>query len=229
MLTPRRYRSYEHLDDPATDPQLRVRSLTDVRRANTVLGGTHAVLAELRAIMPLLGSEATLLDVGTGLADIPAQARNIARRRAVQLTTYGVDEAASLLGVAGRLLDGGVCADARHLPFPTSSVDVVVCSQVLHHFEDGELATVLRELDRVARKAVIVSDLRRSWFAVAGFWLVSWPLGFHAVTRHDGSVSVLRGFTAAELRGHVRFATGQVATMHRRLGYRLTATWNPTP
>ena len=27
---------------------------------------------------------------------------------------------------------------------------------------------------------------------MAGFWLVSFPLGFHGITRHDGVLSVLR-------------------------------------
>jgi hypothetical protein len=74
---------------------------------------------------------------------------------------------------------------------------------------------------------VIVSDLRRSWFAAAGFWLVTWPMGFHAVTRHDGATSVLRGFTGGELAEHVRRSTGHAAHVRRHLGYRLTATWEP--
>ena len=227
MLIPRRHRSFEHLDDPATDPLLRERSLRDVRRANTTLGGANAVLAELDRLLPALGLEVSLLDVGTGLADIPARARKLAARRNVRLATFGVDQAATLASVSARVLDGCACADARCLPFANASVDVVICSQVLHHFEDDEIAIVLRELHRVARRAVIVSDLRRSWFAMVGFWMVSWLLGFHAVSRHDGAVSVLRGFTDRDLAEHVHHATGRVAIIRRHLGYRLTATWTP--
>ena len=227
MLTPGRHRSFEHLDDPATDPLLRERSLRDVRRANTTLGGANAVLAELDRLLPALGREVSLLDVGTGLADIPARARKLAARRNVRLSTFGVDQAATLASVSARVLDGSACADARCLPFANASVDVVICSQVLHHFEDDEIAIVLRELHRVARRAVIVSDLRRSWFAMVGFWMVSWLLGFHAVSRHDGAVSVLRGFTDRDLAEHVHHATGRVAIIRRHLGYRLTATWTP--
>ena len=128
---------------------------------------------------------------------------------------------------AGDTLDGSLCGDARHLPIGNASVDVVTCSQLLHHFADDEIPDVLRELDRVAREWVVVADLRRSWLAACGFWLVSWPLGFHRVTRHDGFVSVLRGFTGDELARHVFEATGQRAEVRRRLGFRLTATWRP--
>ena len=111
------------------------------------------------------------------------------------------------------------------LPFADASVDLVTCSQLLHHFDDREIPRVLRELDRVARGHVIVSDLRRSWLAACGFWLVSWPLAFSRVTRHDGTLSVLRGFTAAELSRHIQLATGRRATVRRHLGWRLTASW----
>jgi SAM-dependent methyltransferase len=229
MLVPSRRRGVEILDDPATDPAVRLRSIRDVARSNTLLGGTRAVLAVLTTMLREVGTRATLLDVGTGLADIPRAARARAARLGVSLTTFGVDEAASLLRTTGSSLDAGTCADARRLPFASASVDVVTCSQVLHHFEEQEIRLVLRELDRVSRGWVIVSDLRRSWLAACGFWLVSWPLGFHRVTRHDGFVSVLRGFTAGELARHVYDATGRRPQVRRHLGYRLTAAWRSPP
>jgi SAM-dependent methyltransferase len=228
MLVPERRRGFEILDDPATDPAVRERSLRDVSRSNVLLGGTHAVLSELARVLPSLGAAATLLDVGTGLADIPRAARDWARGRGVALTTFGVDEAETLASVTDRLLDGSLCADVRRLPLADSSVDVVVCSQLLHHFADAEIPGVLRELDRVARRRVIVSDLRRSWLAACGFWLVAWPLGFHPVTRHDGFISVLRGFTTAELSEHVLAALGRRAEVRRHIGFRITASWEKT-
>ena len=225
MLVPRRRRGFEHLDNPDTPPELRERSLRDVRRANTLLGGTHAVLAELWRILPALGERATLLDVGTGLADIPAKASRRAGQRGLTLTTIAVDEAESLLRASRSRLDHGVCADARLLPFADASIDVVTCSQVLHHFGDDEVPTVLRELQRVSRRYVVVSDLRRSWIAALGFWVATWPLGFHAVSRHDGFTSVLRGFMPDELARHVRHATARAPDVRRHPGFRVTATW----
>jgi SAM-dependent methyltransferase len=225
MLVPTRRRGSEILDDPATDPAVRERSLHDVRQSNVLLGGRRAVLAEVARLLPAIGPLATLLDVGTGLADIPLAAREWARTNGVTLVVFGVDGAEILSRLAARTLDGSACADVRDLPFSDASIDVVICSQLMHHFEDREIPRVLRELHRVARRYVIVSDLRRSWLAACGFWLVSWPLRFSPVTRHDGTLSVLRGFTAAELAHHVQLATGQRATIRRHLGWRLTASW----
>ena len=227
VLTPARRRGIEILDDPGVDAAVRTRSIGDVTRSNKWLGGLRAAVVELRRILPQLGADATLLDVGTGLADIPRHGVTTAAAGGTRLGTICVDVSWPLLSVAR---EGGhpsqmVCADARALPFRDRSVDVAMCSQFLHHFDDDEAAHVVRELDRVARRAVIIADLRRSWIAAAGFWLVSFPMRFHPVTRHDGVVSVMRGFTAPELRRIVRAATGATATVSRHPGFRLTARW----
>ncbi len=228
LLTPHRRRGYEILDDPQVDDELRSRSLSDVARANTMFGGWRAVEAELAAVLQESGERSlSLLDVGTGIGDIPARANKKWGARGVTISAFGVDICPSLLRDARASGLTPVCADALVLPFASKSVDIAICSQTLHHFEAGEAMVVLRELDRVARERVIVSDIRRSWLAAAGIWLASYPLGFHPVSRHDGVVSVLRGFTPGELRQLVQRATNQVPMAKRRIGFRTTASWIP--
>lgn len=229
MLTPARRRGFEILDDQRVDAAVRLQSMGDVARSNWWLGGLRAASTELREVLRGLASDGpvTLLDVGTGLADIPHEAASAASELGVQLTTIGLDGAASVLAHARERTSCVVCASALALPFADGSIDVVMCSQLLHHFADDDATHVLRELDRVARRAVIVSDLRRSWIAATGFWLVSFPLRFHRVTRHDGVVSVLRGFTATELRDLVLNAVAAAPIVTRRPGFRITARWRP--
>ena len=228
LLTPSRQRGIEILDDPGLDSGVRHRAQADVARSNAVLGGLRAVMRELRTVLHEIGGEASLLDVGTGLADIPAHAAVLARQDGIRLVTTGVDVVHSLLAEPCGDITHGVCADARRLPFPDRSFDVVTCSQLLHHFPAADARLVIAELDRVARRAVIVSDLRRSWIAAGGFWMLAFPLRFHRVTRHDGVTSVLRGFTPAELADLVASATGVRPVVRRRLGYRVTASWQPS-
>jgi hypothetical protein len=42
-------------------------------------------------------------------------------------------------------------------------------------------------------------------------------------------VAVLRGVTPRELSLHVQRATGRAADVRRHLGFRVTATWTPSP
>jgi SAM-dependent methyltransferase len=228
LLTPPRRYGREILEDPEIDDTLVVRSIGDVVRSNKFFHGTGAVLAELGSVFPKLGSEATLLDVGTGLGDIPEKARHAAKRHGISLQTIGFDAEYILVHTALPRLSHGVCGDARMLPFADNSIDVVTCSQVLHHFRDDDATALLREATRVARVAVVISDIRRSWAAAAGFWAVSFPLGFHPITRHDGVLSVMRGFTTTELTETIRTAVGIAPPVRRRLGWRVTTHWTPT-
>jgi hypothetical protein len=68
-----------------------------------------------------------------------------------------------------------------------------------HHFHGDALDRLLGEMARVASRRVIVLDIRRHWLAYWGFR--SWSLVFtrNRLVRHDGPLSVLRGFTSAEL------------------------------
>lgn len=227
MLTPARRHGNEILDGKDLDPRVARRSMSDVVRANALFGGASALLAELESTMGDLPLTATLLDVGAGLGDIPARARHRAWAHGVQLRTIGIDIAPDLAAASAAKVDAAVCADALRLPFADDSVDVVTCSQLLHHFPDATGTALLRELNRVARVRVVVSDIRRSWMAAAGLWLASFPLRFHPVSRHDGVVSVLRGFTPAELRELVRGAVGAKVRVCRRFAFRVTTSWAP--
>lgn len=227
ILTPPRRRGIEILDRPDVDPVVVTRSLKDVARANALFGGLAAAIEEVKEALKEVPLNATLLDVGCGLGDITSRAREVAEENGIDLTTFGIDSALELAIASRKSVSWGVCADGLRLPFATKSIDIVMCSQLLHHFTGKNALTLLREMDRVARVRVIVSDLRRSWIAAAGLWLVSFPLRFHAVSRHDGVVSVLRGFTIEELTDTVRKAVPRVPSVRRRRGFRVTASWAP--
>ena len=226
VLTPARRRGIEMLDDPNIDPAVRERSIGDVTRANRWLGGLRAASIEVRDALRGRRRARRCSTSAPGLGDIP----RVRRRRGVALrsrTRSASTKHRRCSSPRGSRMTYGVCANALTLPFRDRSVDVVMCSQVLHHFDHADAERLVSELHRVARIAVIISDLRRSWIAAAGFWMVSFPMRFHRVTRHDGTVSVLRGFTAAELRDIVRSATGVAPLVRHRLGWRLTARWSP--
>lgn len=228
-LTPARQRGVEILDARDVPASVRVRSHRDIAIANALLGGTRAVLAALGDCRPHLAPEATFLDIGAGTGELCARARRFCAHHGIALDTIALDLVPHLAARARHPAGQAICASALQLPLASDSVDVVACAQLAHHFEGDDLATLLREMHRVARRRVIVCDLRRSWIAAAGIWLASFPLGFHAVSRHDGVVSVLRGFTAPELASAVHDACGVRPTVRHHAGFRLTASWTPRP
>jgi len=225
VLTPARRRGEEILDDPSTPIDVRARAMADLVRSNAWFGGVAPVLHAIRRLRQSLPRDLVVLDVGTGLAEIPDQVRTELASSGARPRVVGMDAVESIARAARSRLGTAVVGDALHLPFRSASVDVVMCSQLLHHFETDAARAVLAELHRVSRGWIVVADLRRSWFSVAGFWLSSTLLRFHPVTRHDGVVSILRGFTVGELEALVRDATGGTPVMRRGLFWRVSACW----
>ena len=217
----------ELLDDPRADPALVRRALADIARTNRLFGGTHAVIATLeRHFRAAPQRPWTLLDVGTGQGDIPLAAAQAARRHGIDLRLVGVERIPAAARVAREQGLAAVLADGGSLPFAPKSVDVVIASQVLHHFPRDAAARWISAFDRIARRAVVLADLHRSPLAMAGWWLASFPLGLHRVTRHDGVVSLQRGYTRAEFAALCE-AGGVRATVRYRPIARLVADWVP--
>ncbi len=216
----------ELLDHPDADPGVVRESLHHIARSNRWFGGWWAVrhgLGRVLAEVPR-GRAVSLLDIGTGLADLPRAAVPWAARRGLTLTPLGLERhrtAAALArghGVATLL----GCAGA--LPIRDRSVDVVIASQLVHHLAPEAIVAFCRDADRIARIGVVIADLRRSRWAMAGFWVGSRLLGFDRATREDGLTSVRRGFTRAELEALLARA-GLAARVERTPGFRLVATW----
>jgi hypothetical protein len=227
LLTPRRRMAYEVLDAPDVLPALVTRSHEDIVRANALFGGTAAVVARVRALAERLPAAPIVADIGAGSGDVLDAVCATLRDTGRRPQPIAVDIVPTLAPAVRLRGNHFVCASILALPFATASVDLVICAQTVHHFTSDMIPAVIMELNRIARCAVLISDLRRSWIAAAGLWVSSFPLGFHPASRHDGVVSVLRGFTGRELHDAVTSTTGVTPSVHAHLGWRLTADWTP--
>lgn len=220
----------ELLDRPDADPAAVGVSLRNIGRANRWLGGLAAVrfgLARLLARRPA-GDTLSLLDVGTGMGDVPRMVRPWAAARGLRVRVLGLD----LSPVAARLATAAgiptAIGSGGDLPLRDRAVDVVVTSQVAHHLDRDSGVVLLRECARVARLGGVVADLHRSRSACAGYWLASHLLRFDPHTRADGLTSLRRGYTSAELAELIARA-GLRARVYRRAGARLVAVWSAGP
>ncbi|HEU5099838.1 MAG TPA: methyltransferase domain-containing protein [Roseiflexaceae bacterium] len=196
----------ELLDSPAHDLAALADNLRDLRALDRYLGGTALTWRALRPMLRTLppGTPATLLDVATGGADGPRLLAWLARRHGYDLWPLASDRLADVLQLARR--DGArfplVQHDALAIPLHNAAVDFVTCSLALHHFDPPAAVALLRELCRVARRGVVINDLRRGRLAYLGAQLLARG-PWHAMARHDGPLSVLRAYTLDEARALV--------------------------
>jgi SAM-dependent methyltransferase len=227
----------ELLDGPLDDPDALRTNLRDLRRINRLAGGVDL---SVRAVDALAAgtAELTILDVGTGGADIPIALLDDARRRSRRLRVTAVDSRPEVLAAAraerpgldaidGLTLDLG---DGASLPYPDGSFDIAHASLTLHHLEPSESRPFLRELSRVARIGVVVNDLSRGSAFVAGAWLLTRLMTRSRYTRHDAPLSVRRSYTVVEARGLLAAASlDPVFEAHASFGHRwvIAATRSP--
>lgn len=99
----------------------------------------------ITAMLP--GDTGSVLDVGCGDS---AFARLLANR----LVVVGADRSLTALQLARGPV---VCSAADHMPFADKAFDVVVSSELLEHLPTAQVRAVAAELQRLARKWVIVS------------------------------------------------------------------------
>ena len=218
----------ELLDDPAADPAIVAESLRNIARANRWFGGASAVRFGLdRSLGDLArGSSISLVDLGTGLGDLPRVAVRWGAARGIRVVPLGLElnRSAARLARATGLITAVGCAGAP--PIRDKGVDVVLVSQVAHHLTQASVVHLLRTCDRLARRAVILADLRRHPLAPPSYWCGARLLRFDPVTVADGMTSLRRGFTRPELENLLAKA-GVAGRVARRPGFRLVATWVP--
>jgi ubiquinone/menaquinone biosynthesis C-methylase UbiE len=196
----------EMMDSPGNPRELLEDDLRNLRIINRYLGNYRAVLGGLaRLIDEQKLKRFSLLDVGTGSADIPALIASWAQRHHFTAQLIGLEpEPVTLRAAVKQTRDypeiGLVRGDGRALPLASDSVDFVLSSQMLHHFSEDDIINLLRGWSRVARRAIIVCDLVRHPVAYYGIRLVTKAFTRNIMTRTDAPLSVQRAFTLEEWR-----------------------------
>jgi len=209
----------EHLDGlvPQAD---RDASLADIDRLSAWFGGHALTIGAIRRLLrtaPARPGRPVVVDVGGGRGDLARRLARAARRRGQRIRIVILDRdleglalAAPVCGLYPEIMR--VCADAGALPFRDEGVDVAVSSLVLHHLSPAAAVSNLEAMRTAAQCGVVVNDLLRTRFSWLLVVLATRLFARHAISRHDGPLSVRRAYAPDELRalcakagwGHVR-------------------------
>lgn len=205
-IPPRLEGATELLERPGNSDREIRQNLRDLERLNRLFGGTRGILKPLaRWMAPSAQGPFAILDLGTGGADIPRAICRWAGRRRIALTVEAVDRSEQVLGAAAAWTAAFPqirlrCAEVPPLPYPDRSFDYAIASQVLHHLNWAQGVFLLREMSRVARRGIIVSDVARSRRARLLAALGARLLCRSRLTRHDAPLSIRRAHRPEELR-----------------------------
>jgi SAM-dependent methyltransferase len=196
----------ELLDDPTLGGDDLIKNLEDIARVNRWLGGEKALVS---AIAPLLeqhdfGRPIEVVDLGCGSGDLPRAVVKWCRRKNIPVSVTAVDINDSIIRYATsqskdfpeiRFEKIDVFSDE----FKKRRFDIVVMSLFLHHFDNRKAEELLKNSYEQCRLAVVVNDLHRSPVAYHLFELFAFVTASSTITRHDGLISILRGFRKKDL------------------------------
>lgn len=123
-------------------------------------GGFNYMPRFWQPVVPTL-KEHFALDAGSSLLDVGC-AKGFMLHDLAELipgiTVAGIDVSAYAIEHAIEDMKPFVqVADARELPFPDKSFDVVISINTIHNLERADLAQALREIERVARRGAFVT------------------------------------------------------------------------
>ena len=203
------------------------RDLERIRQLNRWFGSYRLVLGFIRRwIRP--ADKLRIVDLATGSGDIPRLIVDYARQVNAKVEIDALDWQPATLEIATKLSVNypEICyRQANILEWNASkSYDIALCTLALHHFSEEDAVQVLARCREVSNRILLVSDLRRSFWLVAGIYLLTALVLREPMTRHDARLSVLRAFSFSEMRGLARDA-GWRGFQHKKFRFSRQAIW----
>jgi methyltransferase family protein len=192
----------EILDRLTVDDPRAIQSRRDLRKINAFMGHAGIVTRAMRTARPM---PRHVVELGAGDGSLLLRVARRLGRSHVRIRAVLVDRHPSVSAetrAAFRALGWDVEAQQSDVfdwllrPQPESA-GLMLANLFLHHFHDGDLATLFASASRQASRFIACEPLR-SRTALAGAALL-FLIGCNKVTRHDADVSVRAGFRDREL------------------------------
>lgn len=189
----------EIMDEPDIPREDIRMALREIEAINVRLGG-YGVVTDALDKLNIQKQPLTILDIGCGGGDMLRKISQWAARknRKVQLT--GIDLNPDIIEFAEERSKG-----YEDITYKTLNVfddallreraDITTASLFCHHFEKDELVEILRRMHTLAKRAVVINDLHRHWFAYYAISVLTFLFARARLVRYDARLSVARAFT----------------------------------
>jgi 2-polyprenyl-3-methyl-5-hydroxy-6-metoxy-1,4-benzoquinol methylase len=203
------------------------RDLQNLRHLNRWFGSYALIQYFLRRWIKT-GANMRIVDLATGSGDIPRLVVDHARTIGAIVKIDAVEQNLATVSIARKLssaypeisiIKGNILEFQAAEPY-----DMVLCSLVLHHFSSEDAVRLLRNCRELSREFVLVSDLRRSYLATIGVYVLTATIFREPMTRTDGRLSAARAFSFAEFRSLAEGA-GWKKFDHRKFHFARQALW----
>ena len=218
----------EQMDTQPLDDANAARVLRTLETINRWLGGVRATLScfERWSKQWKPGETIRVIDWGAGGGDLARAIVRWGRDRGFTMHMTGVDNHHTTVEYARsrcQLFPEIQWMEADLMTFESDEpYDYAISSLTLHHLPDEVIVALLQKSDRLARRGIVMNDLKRSARAWAWIWLLSRLARAHPMVRNDGPLSVRRAFVRSDLEALARTASLPYLKVQTHFGYRYT-------
>ena len=224
-----KYRSQqvEIMDDLDFQGEEMKNLLGDLKYVNKWLGGNKVTLDGIEKLLRGNSKKEpiTILDIGCGDGQLLRNCAKYAENNNLKLKCIGLDFNKNILEYAENQ-----SKDFPNIKFQKVDVfleeelipncDIAVCTLFLHHFSDESIAELLKILLKKSNNGLVINDLQRSRIAFNLFKIVSNLFLKTDTAKHDGLVSIARGFKKDELEHISKKIPNQKSEIHWRWAFR---------
>jgi 2-polyprenyl-3-methyl-5-hydroxy-6-metoxy-1,4-benzoquinol methylase len=208
------FKAFQHRTDKAEimdDFELKGQELevvlNDLNNVNKRLGGYKITINGIKKLINKKDRSLKIADVGCGSGENLRQIAKWAKRENISVELIGIDANLNTISLAKSLstefenvqfIQQNIFDEA----FSHQQFDIITLSLTLHHFKDKEIKKLLPILYQNSNLGLIINDLHRHWLAYVLFQMYSAVFMKSKIAKHDGKVSILRGFKTSELEGY---------------------------
>lgn len=201
--------------------------LKDLKTVNKYLGGNKITINGIQRLLKNhpKSKQIILLDIGCGDGESLRKCSDFARKKGFNFKCIGIDFNENIIEYAQQK-----SADYPNLEFRKVDViseenlipncDIALFTLFLHHLSNEEIENLLRSVLQKSKLGLIINDLHRSKQAFNLFQIASKLLLRTKIARHDGLVSIARGFGKKDLESISEKIKNQQTTIRWKWAYR---------
>ncbi|MBP1993922.1 methyltransferase domain-containing protein [Paenibacillus eucommiae] len=193
----------ELMDDFTSGGRSLKEALRQLRWLNRIFGAAGPTLYGVKRLWLAAGkpSQMSILDIGSGSGDVNRILLRWADKHHIDLKIRLADITEEACGEARLLYQHESRIEViQHDVFELQQgmADVITASQFVHHFSSKELPVIVGRMLSASRFGIVINDIHRHWIPWLAVWLVTRMLSRNRYIRHDGPLSVAKGFRLAD-------------------------------